>query len=57
MMNNNYYVTINETWYNDIKDSVECTNVYHYANEFGNYVELDTNEEEFNRVSTEKGWM
>ena len=53
----NYCVTINEAWYNDIKDSVKCANEYHYANEFGNYVELDTNEEEFNRVSTEKGWM
>lgn len=45
-------------WYEDIKSEVKCENEFFYNDEiFGECVEFDANEEEFERVSKEKGWM
>jgi hypothetical protein len=55
-------VAINRNWYNEIKDRVTTENPYFYTEEYGSYtnremVEVDVNEEEFEKVSAELGWM
>ena len=55
-------VAINRNWYNEIKDRVTTANPYFYTEEYGSYtnremVEVDVNEEEFEKVSAELGWM
>ena len=53
-------VAINVKWYNEIKNRVKTANPWFYKNDYGFrtfMVEVDVEEEEFNRVSTELGWM
>ena len=48
---------ISELWYNEIKDLIEVKDPYFFEEDGRKKVELDVNEEEFNRVSIELGWM
>lgn len=51
-------VAITKRWYDEIKGRVKMENEYFYTSEvWGEEVEVDVDEEEFNRVSTELGWM
>jgi hypothetical protein len=51
-------VAIPTEWYNEIKDLVKMENAYFYDDKvWGKGVEVDVDEEEFNRVSKELGWM
>lgn len=52
-------ITTKLNWYMEIKDRVKTANAYHYHDEFYGYmVEFDVaDEEEFNKVSEELGWM
>ena len=51
-------VAITKNWYNQIKGLVKMENEYFYNSEvWGEEVEVDVDEEEFNRVSKELGWM
>ena len=51
-------VAINTEWYNEIKGLVKMENEYFYDSEiWGKGVEVDVDEEEFNKVSKELGWM
>ena len=53
--------TINKKWYEEIKDKVTTANPYFYTEEYGStsreMVEVDVNEEEFEAVSKELGWI
>lgn len=51
--------TINEEWFNEIKDRVAYANDYHYNDGCyrDNMVEVDLDEETFIKVSKELGWM
>lgn len=45
-------------WYEEIKDRVECTEVYFYTDKrYGEMAEFRADEEEFDKVSRELGWM
>ena len=46
-------------WYNEIKDRVPHGEPFYYVDPFFKHlaVEVDINEELFNKVSTELGWM
>lgn len=46
-------------WYEEIKDRVECTEVYFYIDkkDGGEMAEFRADEEEFDKVSRELGWM
>ena len=45
------------SWYNDVKQLVKMENVF-YLTEMGRlYVEIDTNEIEFDKISAERGWI
>ena len=51
-------MTINQTWYNEIKDRVPTANAYPYTDPwFGEVVEVDVDEPIFEAVSRELGWM
>ena len=50
-------VTIPKTWYEEIKGKVKMENEYFYQSVMGIDVEVDVEEETFNRISTELGWM
>ena len=51
-------VTINQTWYNEIKDCVPTADAYPYTDPlFGEVVEVDVDEPIFEAVSRELGWM
>ena len=52
-------VAISERWFNEIKDRVPHGEPFHYTCSLYNQpaVEVDVDEEAFNRVSKEKGWM
>lgn len=51
-------VAITKRWYDEIKGLVKMENEYFYTSEvWGEEVEVDVDEEEFNRVSEELGWM
>jgi hypothetical protein len=53
-----YCVTTTKQWYDSIKDKVTCVDPYFFNEEpFGEMVEYNVNKEEFERVSTELGWM
>lgn len=53
--------TINRQWFEEIKNRVPHSNVYIYSQTFGSseieFVEADFDDELFNAVSTELGWM
>ena len=49
--------TITKAWFEDIKNSVEYANPYFYMENGREYVEVDVDEEAFEKVSKEKGWM
>ena len=51
-------VAINKKWYNEIKELVNTVDAYDYKGWDGReMVEVDVEEEEFNRVSKELGWI
>lgn len=52
-------VATNEAWFNEIYESgrVEMRNFFFYEENDRKYVEYDVNEEQFNEVSEELGWM
>ena len=51
-------VAITKRWYDEIKGLVKMENEYFYTSEvWGEEVEVNVDEEEFNRVSEELGWM
>lgn len=54
-------VAINVDWYNQIKDKVATENPWFYKTRYGYgehfMVEVDVEEEQFNAVSRELGWM
>lgn len=52
-------VAINKVWYNEIKELVKTTDAYFYNRSWDGreMVEVDVDEEEFNRVSKELGWI
>ena len=51
-------ITINQNWYNEIKDRVPTANPYFYTDPVcGKMVEVDVDEPIFERVSCELGWM
>ena len=53
-----YCVTTTKRWYDEIKDKVTCVDTYFFNEEpYGKMVEYNVNKEEFERVSTELGWM
>ena len=53
--------TINRQWFEEIKNRVPHNNVYIYSQALGSseieFVEADFDDELFNAVSTELGWM
>ena len=53
--------TINRQWFEEIKNRVPHSNVYIYSQTLGSseieFVEADFDDELFNTVSTELGWM
>ena len=51
-------VAINKEWYNEIRELVNTADAYFYKGWDGReMVEVDVEEEEFNRVSKELGWI
>lgn len=50
-------ITVTKRWYDEIKDRVETVDPYFYVECGTEKVEFDVNEEEFDRVSKELGWM
>ena len=51
-------VTINQNWYDEIKDLVPTADPYFYTDSvFGEMVEVDVDKQTFERVSRELGWM
>lgn len=52
-------VATSEAWFNEIYESgrVEMRNFFFYEENGRKYVEYDVNEEQFNEVSAELGWM
>ena len=51
-------VAITKKWYEEIKGLVEMTNEYFYQDGiFGEAVEVDVDEKEFEKVSKKLGWM
>lgn len=49
--------TITKAWFEDVQDCVEFANPYFYVENSREYVEADVDEETFERVSKERGWM
>lgn len=50
-------IAITRKWFDEIKNLVVVSDPYFYTENGTDYVEFDTNEEEFNKVSKELGWM
>ena len=50
-------VAISKAWYEDIMDDVMMEDPYFYNENGWEKVEVDVDEEEFNRISKERGWM
>ena len=51
-------VAINKEWYNEIRELVNTADPYFYKGWDGReMVEVDVDEEQFNRVSKELGWI
>ena len=50
-------IIISQAWYKDIMDRVQMENPYFFNEHGWDKVEVDVNEEEFNRVSMELGWI
>lgn len=51
-------VAITKKWYEEIKGLVEMTNEHFYQDGiFGEEVEVDVDEKEFEKVSKKLGWM
>lgn len=51
-------MAIKREWYEEIKGLVATENAYFYNDSvFGEMVEVDVDEEQFNKVSRELGWM
>ena len=50
-------VAISKEWFDEIKADVEYSDVFYYVECGKERVEVDVNEEQFNKVSTDKGWM
>lgn len=57
-VNNMTGMAIKREWYEEIKGLVATENAYFYNDTvFGEMVEVDVDEEQFNKVSRELGWM
>lgn len=51
-------VTISREWFDDIKERVPYSNPYFYTDKFfGERVEVDVNDDAFDKVSAELGWL
>lgn len=50
-------VAISKAWYEDIEGLVPMNDPYFYSENGWDKVEVDVDEEEFNRVSMENSWM
>lgn len=50
-------VTIRAEWFNEIKASVPHADPYFYTERGTDYVEVDVDEQLFEAVSKEMGWM
>ena len=51
-------VAIKKEWYDEVKGLVATENAYFYEDSvFGEMVEVDVDEEQFNKVSRELCWM
>lgn len=50
-------VAISKAWYEDIEGLVSMDDPYFYNENGWDKVEVDVDEEEFNRVSVNNGWM
>lgn len=51
------YMIIRKEWFEDIKASVTYNDPYFYFENGAEYVEVDVDENAFNAVSAELGWM
>ena len=50
-------VAITRAWFEDIKDRVHYEDLFFYMANGRECLELDVDEDEFNKVSLELGWM
>jgi hypothetical protein len=50
-------VAITKAWFEDIKDRIYYEDPFFYMENGKECLELDVDEEEFNKVSLELGWM
>ena len=51
-------VCINNEWFEEIKELIHCENAEHITTGYyAGQVEVDVEEEEFERVSKKLGWM
>ena len=50
-------IIISQAWYEDIEGLVPMDDPYFYNENGWDKVEVDVDEEEFNRVSMELGWI
>ena len=50
-------VAISKAWYEDIEGLVPMNDPYFYNENGWDKVEVDVDEEEFNRVNMDNGWM
>lgn len=51
-------VAINKDWYNEVKELINTADAYFYNDWSGReMVEVDVEEEEFDRISKELGWI
>jgi t-SNARE complex subunit (syntaxin) len=52
------YVMISKNWFNDIKDKVKYSDPYYFIEKpFGEQVEVQVEEQAFETVSKELGWI
>ena len=50
-------VVIRREWFEEIKNLINYNDPYFFEEDNTQKVELDVNEEQFNKVSKELGWM
>lgn len=50
-------IIISKSWYEEIKTLIVTENAYFFTECGSDKVEVDVEEEEFNRVSKELGWI
>lgn len=50
-------IAIRREWFEEVKNLVNYNDPYFYEDRGTQMVELDVNEEQFNEVSKELGWM